>query len=1288
MEIIMKNAKYFFLLAFSLSVSIARQPKVANLPDQTPAQRDPLNLQIAPLHINNMVYWIHKSSLGYNSGSLNGVQADFPKGTGGAIYEDGLVWGGLVNDGNDQTLRVGGSTYFSGIKAGIVRYDDNGNVIGSTDPVDHHIWWIRRDFETADLTEEAALIHQTDTPSNEDIQNIYDTYEFNWNNWPVDWGAPFEDIDGDGAYDPDIDIPGVPGSDQTIWVVANDVPEVVDENGNQYDYLDTAPNLYGSNPIGIEVQISLWSYDSGEDTPLNNTIFKNVNLKYTGLVGTPNDAAIDSFYISQWSDPDLGVFTDDFVGVDVDRSLGFAYNGQFRDDVFNGVYNMPTPAVGYDVLLSPTGEGEDALSSFSYFGAGSEINDPDLSSYSGTLQFYNLMRGFQPRPEYPFGIPWYNNDTGEPTVFPLSGDPVFGYGDLDGVMLDPGDRRLVMSSGPLSLSIGDEMEMVIALSGAVGENHLHSIHKLKKGNRKIQAVYNSEFHINDYAITLDEPLDGQRNVQIVVETDGIPTGMTCTISDYEGTNVVNESLFDDGAHDDGESGDGIFGNTFELPISPGKYTVGLLLNTPNDAIMIGTLGKVTTDGPVYASGYQIVYDNLNDDGQANPGEYVYINFEFSNDGAFSHTGLSASAMFSFDVEHQDDYYLDIPDLDPMTTESMEFNLNDSRSYTAIKIREDTQPGDSLDITFLIRDELGNTWKSNQTILVEPFEETPSDMIYMDHVQGAGGGEFGYRLIFPSQITSDSYELTIQNYDWSTGRDVSPSTISGIGYRILTESFLTLEFLIDIISPDYNYADGVKLIFPEGTNIVGAHEANDDIVTMVSENEVMFGDSSQSTSGFFTGGQIVQVFVDTLTQIPIDINYVIYDDGWAQYWCMDNCEACESYNIGVDCDGNFLTEVQNAEGDLTISEIGEYEHTEGTRLINVTNLTTGELVLEGHPLPTANGINMPIFDGFKIFKGSASYFAPPTFSNFYDWGYGYYDIGSYYDYGWSETAMAVDTYGAGTTDGNLLSRDIEIRFTGVYGEPQTDGNGVIYIPVESGGSMCWIDGARLYDLGSQHPDPNNPGTGEPFQLRIPFEVWDIEASDGPQQIDITIYDRRQNMNPGDTVYAFNPYDRMYTHFIHMPHEESQNYGTMNVDMLTWNLVWWDTDWVYEDTLEFEYNIAVSSDDVYQFTPSDYLSIDKDKLFPVHYELSQNFPNPFNPITEIKYALPEKGMVELVVYDVLGREVKKLVHSAMHPGNHIARWNGKNQLGQDVGTGMYFYRLKTKDFVKTRKMILLK
>ena len=61
--------------------------------------------------------------------------------------------------------------------------------------------------------------------------------------------------------------------------------------------------------------------------------------------------------------------------------------------------------------------------------------------------------------------------------------------------------------------------------------------------------------------------------------------------------------------------------------------------------------------------------------------------------------------------------------------------------------------------------------------------------------------------------------------------------------------------------------------------------------------------------------------------------------------------------------------------------------------------------------------------------------------------------------------------------------------------------------------------RTYDLGSQHPDPNNPGTGEDFRLQIPFEVWDMEAEGGEQQIDIAIYDRLQSYSSGDTVYSF-------------------------------------------------------------------------------------------------------------------------------------------------------------------------
>ena len=81
------------------------------------------------------------------------------------------------------------------------------------------------------------------------------------------------------------------------------------------------------------------------------------------------------------------------------------------------------------------------MTSFTYFGAGSAISDPDLSSYAGSLQFFNLMEGYLPRPAYPTQIPFTDPFTGEETKFVLSGDPTSGAGWIDGIQLPPGDRR-------------------------------------------------------------------------------------------------------------------------------------------------------------------------------------------------------------------------------------------------------------------------------------------------------------------------------------------------------------------------------------------------------------------------------------------------------------------------------------------------------------------------------------------------------------------------------------------------------------------------------------------------------------------------------------------------------------------------------------------------------------------------------------------------------------------------------------------------------------------------------
>jgi hypothetical protein len=90
------------------------------------------------------------------------------------------------------------------------------------------------------------------------------------------------------------------------------------------------------------------------------------------------------------------------------------------------------------------------------------------------------------------------------------------------------------------------------------------------------------------------------------------------------------------------------------------------------------------------------------------------------------------------------------------------------------------------------------------------------------------------------------------------------------------------------------------------------------------------------------------------------------------------------------------------------------------------------------------------------------------------------------------------------------------------------------------------------------------------------------------------------------------------------------------------------------------------------------------------LSQNYPNPFNPTTTIDYLVPDGGahLVRLVVYDVRGARVRTLVDREQAGGKYAVEWDGRNDQGQAVGSGVYFYRLVERNYTRTRKMILLK
>ena len=96
----------------------------------------------------------------------------------------------------------------------------------------------------------------------------------------------------------------------------------------------------------------------------------------------------------------------------------------------------------------------------------------------------------------------------------------------------------------------------------------------------------------------------------------------------------------------------------------------------------------------------------------------------------------------------------------------------------------------------------------------------------------------------------------------------------------------------------------------------------------------------------------------------------------------------------------------------------------------------------------------------------------------------------------------------------------------------------------------------------------------------------------------------------------------------------------------------------------------------------------KTPPREYAVFQNYPNPFNPETTIKYQLPESGKVSLKIFDVLGQEVRTLIDVEKKSGYHQVRWDGRDNRGVLVASGIYFYQFKVNHFNKTRKMLILK
>ena len=479
-----------FVSSVDASDRSGRQSQTGGLrkPDGSPAS--------TLININNVAGWIRNDGWSARIPSSGNSGVFFPRSTAAAIYQDGIVWGGNVNDGGSQVLRVGGQTYSIGTIGGRII---SAGVAANPNDADVRIYRIRRDYKTADLKKDAGEFFEKGLSSVTagDIAVIRAQYETDWNDWPASQGAPYYERNGTPGYQPSApgsggDEPGLADADQVIWFVCNDL------NAGRTNA------LYGSNPIGFELQVTLWGYDRTD--PLANVYFKKFTFIYKGTSTTAPGSTITDMYVGQWSDPDMGDAGDDFAGCDTSLSLVYVYNGNSHDVEYDK-FGLAPPAVGYDFLQGPMVNGAPTdsavfglkrrygkknlpMTAAFYFAAGSAISDPPFTR-DGSIQWYNLLRGLIPIG----GAPFVHPSVPGATKFWLDGDPVAGTGRLDGVLQAPSDRRIGACSGPFTMALGDTQEVVVGVVGGIGASYLSSISVMKNNDAAVQGAYNDLFDL-------------------------------------------------------------------------------------------------------------------------------------------------------------------------------------------------------------------------------------------------------------------------------------------------------------------------------------------------------------------------------------------------------------------------------------------------------------------------------------------------------------------------------------------------------------------------------------------------------------------------------------------------------------------------------------------------------------------------------------------------------------------------------------------------------------------------
>lgn len=1168
----------------------------------------------------------------------------YPRQTAKAIYTSGLMIGTIATDGIQSGPRITGFSYSKGFQVGAILGTRTGVIENPSDP-NVRIWRIRRDYATADLKLDAAefLIKALMLVTEPDVQVIRDQYKKDWLEWPASKGAPFYDANNDGIYSPQFetvdgkevpklfplaDEPGIAKADQVIWYVCNDI--------------GPTESPWKAKSLGLEQQVTIWGYNS-EGVP-GNIIYKKFKLIYKGTSKTPDTARLTQTYLVHWSDPDLGDASDDFVGCDTMLSLGFVYNSKTLDSEYRK-YQLAPPSLGYDFLQGPivASVGDTAvfdlkkrigfknlpMTSFIYFGG--TYTDPPFTIF-GATQWYQMMRGLPPTPQGPPDpMPLKDPTTGLETRFWLPGDPMTNTGWID---KSPGDRRMLQSSGPFTMALNDTQEIVVGVVGGIGGDYLQSIGVMKENDRTVQFMYNTLFESVPPSVsaTVSYPNSSEATVSIKAVA---PAGKFSSIISKVYDNSI--TLFDDGTHNDGGSNDGTFANTITVARSAVPSGIDVTFTDSNNKTFSipKIVERITTSGPITTTNAQVIFDNINNNGVVNNGEFIHYTFTIKNNSSFTLLGLKA--VVSSSTEFAKEYsFGSVPAGGEPTIENKDFftfrlPMNYSESNYKVNIA--------------LSDIKGNLWNADWTFpVIQQTIISDTVLTSATNIIGNNDAQIGH-VIFDKSQSGQKYDIWFGGSGLSTRNWTIVKPIAGADYATVTANLIPVDT-----------ASVIK-------NSLGLFNFTiDDAMTSVKYSNFTLKSLSGPIESANIYMSVYGINGPVAYNFPV-VNNTIPDNTWQiPDSLVDDFIAGSLFvNIKTALRPNGEVRGQIADGMLLRQSIPIQTFDPEFPMKQKETFSYSENRLIGFSLYIG-----PSIRGSKSLKQTSP------------------SIGNVWNQSNPENTYRIIDSSLWGYFGSLKNNDfdIEIRFN-------NEVNWAIALPPVSSPIppqayaikvpfAVYKDTLRVWPVVIDRNNDSvwNVSLNGKYNDKPTFDkILGIADDKDGSNNDIRYYSNANTIFPPTSNVMksrlMSETNHILSKFIFVNESGNGSLPSNGTIIL------------------FAQYKSIKIGDIKAFTLKT-LGVDVEQVstIPEDFSLSQNYPNPFNPTTKIEFALPRQSNVSLKIYDVIGREVATLLNEEKSAGRFVVEWNGKNTLNRQVASGVYFYKLEAGSFLQTKKMLMLK